>query len=192
MRARLATGLKAIRSVGLPSQHCLQRGGDSVIDDQRLLLEPQASVREIATPKNARYRGRLNADACGVAWSRNPVTVARARGVRKAVGQREERGQLGGREGLPCAIVLAVDPSDPNADGRKQAAGEPITPSPPHDLNIAVEILSRAKEHPGLGSERPWDILGEVNVFTSAGFGVRLIKKVDSRVDYGMPLTKLF
>jgi hypothetical protein len=33
-----------------------------------------------------------------------------------------ERGQTEGRKDRPCAIVLAVDHPDPQADGRKQVA----------------------------------------------------------------------
>ena len=54
--------------------------------------------------------------------------------------EEEERGQTEGRKDRPCAIVLAVDDSDPKADGRKQVAVAPITQSPPHDPNVTVEI----------------------------------------------------
>jgi hypothetical protein len=57
--------------------------------------------------------------------------------------EEEERGQTEGRKDRPCAIVLAVDDPDPKADGRKQVAVAPITHSPPHDPNVAVEIPLR-------------------------------------------------
>jgi len=63
--------------------------------------------------------------------------------------EEEERGQTEGRKDRPCAIVLAVDDPDPKADGRKQVAVAPITHSPPHDPNVAVEIPLRVKEAPG-------------------------------------------
>ena len=106
--------------------------------------------------------------------------------------QREERGQTEGRKDRPCAIVLAVDDPDPKADGRTQVAVAPITHSPPHDPNVAVEIPPRVKEHLGLDSERSWVILEEANIFTSRGFDLRPIKKGDSRVDYGLLPPKLF
>ena len=75
---------------------------------------------------------------------------------------------------------------DPKADGRTQVAVAPITHSPPHDPNIAIEIPLRVKEHLGLDSERSWVILEEVNIFTWPGFDLSPIKKGDSRVDYGL------
>jgi hypothetical protein len=78
--------------------------------------------------------------------------------------EEEERGQTEGRKDRPCAIILAVDHPDPNADGRKQVAVAPITHSPPHDPNVAVEIPVRVKEYLGLDSERSWVILQEVNI----------------------------
>jgi hypothetical protein len=98
--------------------------------------------------------------------------------------EEEERGQVEGRKDRPCAIVLAVDDPDPKVDGRTQVAVAPITHSPPHDPNVAVEIPSRVKEHLGLDSERSWVILEEVNIFTWPGFDLRPIKKGQSRVDY--------
>ena len=68
----------------------------------------------------------------------------------------------------------------------------PITHSPPHDPNVAVEIPLRVKEHLGLDSERSWVILEEVNIFTWPGFDLRPIKKGQSRVDYGLLPPKLF
>jgi hypothetical protein len=73
--------------------------------------------------------------------------------------EEEERGQTEGRKDRPCAIVLAVDDPDPKADGRTQVAVAPITHSPPHDPNVAVEIPLRVKEHLGLDSEPPGSFL---------------------------------
>jgi hypothetical protein len=106
--------------------------------------------------------------------------------------EEEERGQVEGRKDRPCAIVLAVDDPDPKADGRTQVAVAPITHSPLHDPNVAVEIPLRVKEHLGLDSGRSWVILEEVNIFTWPGFDLRPIKKGDSRVDYGLLPPKLF
>jgi hypothetical protein len=84
--------------------------------------------------------------------------------------EEEERGQVEGRKDRPCAIVLAIDHPDPEVDGHKQVAVVPITHSPPHDPEVAVEIPPRVKEHLGLDAERSWVILDEVNVFTWPGF----------------------
>jgi hypothetical protein len=59
--------------------------------------------------------------------------------------------------GVP-AIVLAVDHPDPKADGLQQVAVAPITHSPPHDPNVAVEIPLRVKERLDLDSERSFPV----------------------------------
>lgn len=91
--------------------------------------------------------------------------------------EEEERGLVEGRKDRPCAIVLAVDHPSPELDGRKQVAVVPITHSLPQDLNVAVEIPLRVKQHLGLDSERSWVILDEVNVFTWPGFDLRPIRR---------------
>jgi hypothetical protein len=106
--------------------------------------------------------------------------------------EEEERGQVEGRKDRPCAIVLAIDHPDAEADGHKQVAVVPITHSPPHDPNVAVEIPPRVKEHLGLDAERSWVILDEVNVFTWPGFDLRPIKRGETRVDYGLLPPRFF
>jgi hypothetical protein len=106
--------------------------------------------------------------------------------------EEEERGHLEGRKHRPCAIVLAVDHPDAEGDSHKQVAVVPITHSPPHDPNVAIQIPPRVKEHLGLDAERSWVILDEVNVFTWPGFDLRPIKKGKTRVDYGLLPPRFF
>jgi hypothetical protein len=106
--------------------------------------------------------------------------------------EEEERGQVEGRKDRPCAIVLAIDHPDAEADGHKQVAVVPITHSPPHDPDVAVEIPPPVKEHLGLDAERSWVILDEVNVFTWPGFDLRPIKRDETRVDYGLLPPRFF
>jgi hypothetical protein len=106
--------------------------------------------------------------------------------------EEEERGQVEGRKDRPCAIILAIDHPDSTARGLKQVAVAPITHSPPHDPNVAVEIPLRVKQHLGLDSERSWVILDEVNVFAWPGFDLRPIRRGESRIDYGLLPPKFF
>jgi hypothetical protein len=106
--------------------------------------------------------------------------------------EEEERGLVEGRKDRPCAIVLAVDHPDPEAGGHKQVAVAPITHSPPQDMNVAVEIPPRVKQHLGLDSERSWVILDEVNVFTWPGFDLRPVRRGAGRIDYGLLPPRLF
>ncbi len=106
--------------------------------------------------------------------------------------EEEQRGLVEGRKDRPCAIVLAVDRPDPEAGGHKQVAVVPITHSSPQDLDVAVEIPLRVKQHLGLDSERSWVILDEVNVFTWPGFDLRPIRRGEGRIDYGLLPPKLF
>jgi len=106
--------------------------------------------------------------------------------------EEEERGLAEGRKDRPCAIVLAVDHPDPEAGGHKQVAVAPITHPPPQDMNVAVEIPPRVKQHLGFDSERSWVILDEVNVFTWPGFDLRPVRRGADRIDYGLLPPKMF
>jgi hypothetical protein len=99
-------------------------------------------------------------------------------------------GQVEGRKDRPCAIILAIDAAEEGQP--KQIVVAPITHAAPADLNVAVEIPLRVKQHLGLDSERSWVILNEVNVFAWPGFDLRPIKRGDSRVDYGLLPPKLY
>lgn len=103
-----------------------------------------------------------------------------------------EQGQVEGRKDRPCAIVLALE--DPQAtDGTpQQVAVVPITHTQPPDLNAAIEIPPRVKQHLGLDAERSWAILDELNVFTWPGYDLRPISRTNDRIDYGLLPPKLF
>ncbi|HUA24359.1 MAG TPA: hypothetical protein VMA54_09605 [Steroidobacteraceae bacterium] len=106
--------------------------------------------------------------------------------------EEEEQGLAEGRKDRPCAIVLTVEVRAAKSNRRKQVAVAPITHSPPHDPNVAVEIPPRVKEHLGLDGERSWVILEEVNVFTWPGFDLRPIRRGETRIDYGLLPPKFF
>ena len=106
--------------------------------------------------------------------------------------EEEERGQVEGRKDRPCAIILEIDHPNAALAGRKQVAVVPITHSPPHNPNVAVEIPLRVKEHLGLDSDRSWVVLDEINVFTWPGFDLRPIRRGESRIDYGLLPPKFF
>jgi hypothetical protein len=101
-----------------------------------------------------------------------------------------ERGLVEGRKDRPCAIIVAIE--HPEKTARRQVAVVPITHTPPHDLNAAIEIPRRVKEHLGLDDERSWIVLDEFNVFTWPGFDLRPIKGRGGRVDHGFLPPKLF
>jgi hypothetical protein len=88
---------------------------------------------------------------------RKPASLFRTR----IFGRKKRSGADRGRKDRPCAIVLAVDHPDPNADRRKQVEVAPITHRRPDDPNVAVDVPLRVKEHPRSDSERFWVILGE-------------------------------
>ena len=106
--------------------------------------------------------------------------------------EEEEQGLVEGRKDRPCAIVLTVEVLAAESNRRKQVAVAPITHSPPHDPNVAVEIPPRVKAHLGLDGERSWVILEEVNTFTWPGFDLRPIRRGETRIDYGLLPPKFF
>jgi hypothetical protein len=106
--------------------------------------------------------------------------------------EEEEQGLVEGRKDRPCAIILTVEAPAAESNRRKQVAVAPITHSPPHDPNVAVEILPRVKEHLGLDGERSWVILEEVNIFTWPGFDLRPIRRDQTRIDYGLLPPRFF
>ncbi len=101
-----------------------------------------------------------------------------------------EQGLVEGRKDRPCAIVVALDATEPAKP--KQVAVVPITHSPPHDPGAAIEIPRRVKEHLGLDGERFWVILDEFNVFAWPGYDLRPIREKNGRVDYGLLPPRLF
>ena len=76
--------------------------------------------------------------------------------------------------------------------GFQQVAVVPITHSPPQDLNTAIEIPPRVKQHLRLDGERSWVVLDELDVFTWPGYDLRPISRDDRRIDYGLLPPRLF
>ncbi|HZT01890.1 MAG TPA: hypothetical protein VFA39_06475 [Steroidobacteraceae bacterium] len=106
--------------------------------------------------------------------------------------EEEEQGLVEGRKDRPCAIVLTIEVPAAESNRRKQVIVAPITHSPPHDPNVAIEIPPLVKEHLGLDGERSWVILDEVNIFTWPGFDLRPIRRGETRIDYGLLPPKFF
>jgi hypothetical protein len=104
--------------------------------------------------------------------------------------EESEQGQVEGRKDRPCAIVIALDRTEPSRP--KQVAVVPITHSQPSDPTASIEIPPRVKEYLGLDSERSWAILDEFNVFAWPGYDLRPIPGKDGRVDYGFLPPRLF
>jgi hypothetical protein len=67
--------------------------------------------------------------------------------------EEEEQGMVEGRKDRPCATVLTIEVPAAESNRRKQVIVAPITHSPPHDPNVAVEIPPRVKEHLRLDGE---------------------------------------
>ncbi len=81
--------------------------------------------------------------------------------------------QQGREEGLkdrPCAIVLAVKPSEQDAP-RVMVA--PITHTPPEDPKDAIEIPQKIGQAIGLDHAKSWIVTREVNTFTWPGPDIR-------------------
>src|ERR1700733_12534941 len=81
-----------------------------------------------------------------------------------------EAGQTEGLKDRPCAIVLAVagGGSDPVT-----VTVAPITHTPPHNPDLAIEIPLKVKLHLGLDGSRSWIKLDEFNEFAWPGFDLR-------------------
>jgi hypothetical protein len=94
-----------------------------------------------------------------------------------------EAGQVEGAKNRPCAIVLAVRRERPEAAMIVTVA--PITPAPPRDPALAMEIPPKVKQHLGLDSERSWIVLDEFNEFAWPGFDLRPLPGTPGRYEYG-------
>lgn len=73
------------------------------------------------------------------------------------------RGQEGGRKDRPCVIVVATKE---RADGSRRVMVCPITHSPPHGNQTAVEIPSKLAHALDLDTGRMWIKTRELNSFT--------------------------
>jgi hypothetical protein len=80
-----------------------------------------------------------------------------------------DAGREEGVKDRPCAIIVAVDTSE----GEKQVYVLPITHTPPHEPEDAVELPPATKTRLGLDSERSWVVVSEGNSFIWPGPDLR-------------------
>ncbi len=105
---------------------------------------------------------------------------------------REEhiKGQEEGAKDLPCAIIL-VTANEENGD--QTVTVLPITHTPPHQDDEAIEIPAATKRRLGLDDERSWVVLTEANRFIWPGPDVRPARQGDpDSVAYGLLPEGLF
>lgn len=94
-----------------------------------------------------------------------------------------------GTKSRPCVIVLAVENQ---ADGTILVRDSPVTHSPPHSADVALEIPLAVKRHLGLDDARSWVILDEINEFVWPGFDLRPIPPSRDRFAYGFLPPRMF
>lgn len=103
--------------------------------------------------------------------------------------QEHDKGQEEGLKDRPCAIVSAVDTSEPGT----LVTIVPITHSPPQNPDTAIEIPIKSKERLGLDHEQSWIICSEINQFEWPGPDLRPIsRKAVDECTYGFLPPKLF
>lgn len=69
----------------------------------------------------------------------------------------------------------------------------PVTTRPPREGNAAIEMPARVQAHLGLGGERCWIVVSELNFFTWPGPDIRPIRRgKDISPRYGSIPGKLF
>jgi len=100
-----------------------------------------------------------------------------------------EKGIEEGSKDRPCAVLLAVI----DDAGGRQVVVLPITHTPPHDLEDAIEIPPATKRRLQLDDDRSWIVLTEANRFTWPGPDLRPMKAGDTTtVLYGELPANLF
>jgi len=99
-----------------------------------------------------------------------------------------EAGKIEGLKNRPCGIILVVD----NSDGSKKVTVAPLTHSKPKNLNVAIEIPAKVKQHLWLDGERSWIILDDFNEFLWPGYDLRPIPGKTDKYDYGFLPPALF
>ena len=105
---------------------------------------------------------------------------------------REEhlKGQEEGVKDRPCAIILVVTDED-NDDHTVTVL--PITHTPPHQADDAIEIPAPTKLRLGLDDERSWVVLTEANRFIWPGPDLRPARQDDlNSVAFGLLPESLF
>ncbi len=102
--------------------------------------------------------------------------------LREAAQGREE-----GSKDRPAVIVVAVEGAD---DETKTVWVAPITRTSPEDRETAIEIPIATKRRLGLGADRSWIVLSEVNRFEWPGLDLRPV--VPGKWAYGLLPAGLF
>ena len=90
-------------------------------------------------------------------------------------------GKVEGLKNRPCAMVLVVE----NTNGEQIVTVAAITHSTPYNLDTAIEIPAKVKEHLGLDGERSWIILDDFNQFQWPGYDIRPITGSSDKYTYG-------
>ena len=78
-------------------------------------------------------------------------------------------GREEGVKDRPCAVILVVE----GVEGESKVYVLPITHSPPHDPDDAVELPLATKTRLGLDSDRSWIVVSEGNAFVWPGPDLR-------------------
>ena len=104
--------------------------------------------------------------------------------------QEHLKGQEEGVKDRPCAIILVVT-NEENDD--QTVTVLPITHTPPHQSDDAIEIPAPTKRRLGLDDERSWVVLTEANRFIWPGPDLRPARQDDpTSVDFGLLPDALF
>jgi hypothetical protein len=99
-----------------------------------------------------------------------------------------EAGREEGSKDRPCAIVMAVT----DDEGELEVLVLPVTHTPPHNPEDAIEIPMETKNRLGLDSGRSWVAITEANEFIWPGPDLRPIPGRDhATIAYG-PLPPRF
>lgn len=89
--------------------------------------------------------------------------------------------------GLACNMLSAIGgtPDICSSKAAEIVTVAPITHTAPQDINVAIEIPSKVKQHLGLDGERSWVILDDFNQFQWPGYDLRTIPKTLGEYAYG-------
>jgi len=84
---------------------------------------------------------------------------------------KSDRGELEGSKDRPCAIIMSVR----DDAGVMVVTVVPITHAPPRDPEAAIELPQATSQRLGLGDDRSWVVVSEVNRFVWPGPDLRPI-----------------
>ncbi len=92
-----------------------------------------------------------------------------------------DRGLEEGGKDRPTAVLLALA----KEDGEISVLAVPITHTPPHSPQDALEIPPETKRRLGLDEERSWVVVSEANVFRWPGPDLRSVSPARQTCVYG-------